>query len=91
MDSDLRDLVTAVSEYFEDEADSLNLLKTLAEKFNNQELEEAAKEYAEEVGLCYECEIELVVEEWEENRPFGDTYAEEKLAKRVCLECGYEI
>jgi hypothetical protein len=70
---------------------ALNLLKVLAEKFNNQELEEAAKEYAEDNSLCYDCECELEVEEWNENRPFGDTYAEEGLSKRVCPECGKEF
>lgn len=90
-DSDIQDLVSAIHKAYEDEENALNLMKTLRDKFKSTELEIAAREYATENSLCYDCECELVVAEWIESRPYGDTFANERFTTKACPECGLEI
>ena len=87
--SDITDMIEAIDNS-NDSLESLSLLKSLVTKFNNQELEECAKDYAEEKGLCFECICELVTESWKESRPFGDGCIYEDVSNRVCPECGEE-
>jgi hypothetical protein len=90
-DSDIQDLVEAIHKGYEDAENALNLMKTLRDKFKSTELEIAAREYATENSLCYDCECEMEVDEWSEKRPYGDTFASERFTTKVCPECGLEI
>jgi hypothetical protein len=89
-DSDIGDLVESIHTSYDDEENALNLMKALVDKFKSNELEIATRKYATDNNLCYDCECEMEVEEWSERRPYGDTYASEFFAKKVCPECGIE-
>jgi hypothetical protein len=89
-DQDIADLIDAVNSS-NDNMNSLNLLKALSAKFGSKDLEDATRDFAEENGLCYDCECELEVRKWSESRPYGDTYYSEEMSNRVCPECGEEF
>ena len=91
------DLIIAISENddytIQDTIESINDLIWQIEKDPKAFIEKLSKEleeFASKYNRCPLCGEELQPNVWYEDRPYGDTYAKEKMVEYTCKnsECG---